>query len=357
MDTKFYWMDDADQFSVKAKLESGRKKYADYDWVRFRDDVYDSTEDAFKSLASMLTSVSFFTPGKIIYCYGIPFKKNAGEYHQRLSKEIRRAANKVCFIIISKPDRVSSLYKTAKEIGKVEEPFELNKTNAVDWITVQANHLGLKIEKHACMMLADITDFNPGRIQNELLKLEPLAIDGIIPIRIVEEACTGNGTTDVKELAQFILKNEGRSVHEYLQRLLDRGEPAIKICGYLEDWLTRLAIARAGSCNFEMIRNDVTELKEWKSNNEKDSNGNSRYEIVEDERWGKYARRTGETVSMYSNPKSLWYSCQELSSANRNEDWAYESLYKMGQLQEALRGRGDEVRLMHRFVSSLMRTK
>jgi len=358
MDTRVYWMDDTDQLAVKAKLESGRKKYTDFDWIRFREDAYDSQDEAFKALLSMLSSATMFSPGIIIYTFGVPFKKNSGDYHPRLVKELERLAPTVCFIVIARPDRGSTLYKAAKALGKAEEAFDLTKANAVDWITAQGQILGLKVDKPACMMLADMTDFNPGLIQNELQKLGNLTEDGHISLRVVEMGSFGSGTTDVKELAQFILKNEGERAHEYLQRLLDRGEPAIKICGYFEDWITRLAIAQAGNCNFEAIKNKVAELKKWESSDKKDKHGNALYEVVDDDRWGRYSRRDGETVAMYSNPKSLWYSCQELREAGRGPNWAYDALYKMGQLQEALRSEDkDEWRLMHRFISSLMRSK
>ncbi len=358
METKVYWMDDTDQLAVKAKLESGRKKYPDYEWVRFRDDVYDKPDDAFKALLGMLTSISPFVPGMIIYSYGVPFKKNSGDYHPRLAKELEFISPNVCFMVIARPDRGSTLYKAAKALGKAEEPFDLTKSNAVDWITAQGQILGLKVDKQACMMLADMTNFNPGIIQNELTKLGNIVDDNHISLRVVEMAGFSNATTDVKELAQFILKNQGESAHEYLQRLLDRGEPPIKICGYFEDWITRLAIAQAGNCNYEAIKNEVTELKKWENSDKKDKHGNAVYELADDEKWGRYYRRDGETVAMYANPKSLWHSCQELKEAGRGANWAYDALYKMGQLQEALRSEDkDETRLMHRFISSLMRSK
>lgn len=356
MDTKVYWMDDTDHFAVKAKMESGRKKYVDYDWIRFRDDVYENLDEAFTSLLSILSSASMFSAGRIIYCYGVPFRKRTAEYHPKLIKELERIPDNVCLIIIARPDRVLSLYKACKSLGKAEDPFELNKSNVLDWVNAQAKILGITVDKQAAMMLADGTGFNPGMIQAELEKLSCLTSDAHISPRIVSMGGFSNGAADVKELGQFILKNDGESAHEYLQRLLDKGEPAIKICGYFEDWLTRFAIAQAGNCNYEAIKNEVAELKKWENSDEKDKHGNAVYEVAEDEKWDRFRRRKGETVPMYANPKSLWYSCQELRDSGRGPNWAYDSLYKMGLLQESLRSEDkDEGRLLHRFISSLMK--
>lgn len=355
MDTKLLWMDDADRFAVQAKLESGRKRYADYDWIRFSDDLYDSTEIAFNSFVEMFSTRSIFSPGKIVYCYGMPFKKQAGAYHQRLAKEFEHIADNVCVIIIARPERNSSIYKAAKALGKAEEPFELNKSNCVKWITEQATSLGLKIDKMSCEMLADLSEFNPGIVQNELSKFQFLDQDGQVSPRIVEMAGSGVGATDVRDLAKFILKGDGPRAHEYLQRLFDHNEPAIKICGYLDDWLTRLALAYSADCNFDKLNIIVSQLQEWKAGSEKNDSGTTAYETISDDTWGTYSRRKGETGKMYANPKSFWYSCQELGAAGKQAEWAYFAVFLMGQLQENLRKTGhDEVRLMHEFISDLM---
>lgn len=356
--TKVWWMDDSDLLLVKSKLDAARQKYSDYDWVRFTDDSYANLDEAYKNLVNMICMRSPFSPGKIVYCYGLPLKKQAADFHTLLAKDLARIPENICFIIIARPDKGSSLYKATKALveekqAKLEEAFELTKTNAVDWIMAQASALKLTIDKHACMMLADLTDFSPAKIQNELLKFQSLVTDGMISVRIVAMAGFGHGTTDVKELAQFILKDDGDSAHEYLQRLLDRGEPPIKICGYLQDWITRLAIAQSAKCNFEAIRNDVAELRKWQKDDKKDS-----YESVYDEKWGHFSRWKGESAPMFANSNSLFYSCKELREANKPINWAYDALYRMGVLQEQLRkDAADEVKLMHRFISSLIRER
>lgn len=355
---KIYWIDDTDLWLAQKKYAAARAKYSECDWVRFKDDGYDNLESAYKDLVATLFTMPMFTPGKVVYCWGVPLKKAAGEYHQLLAKQFEKIATNVCFMIIAQPDLRSSIYKAAKAHGKADDPFELNKLNAVGWITEQAATLKLKIDKQSCQMLADLTDFHPAKIQNELTKLMHLASDGQISPRLVAMAGYGEGRSDVKELGTFILNNDGENAHEFLQRLLDRGEPPLKICGYLQDWITRLGAAHAAGCNFEAIRADVAELKKWDPSDKKDKHGNAVYETVNDDKWGHYCRRDGTAASMFGNPNSLWYACKELGGATKPPDWAYDGILKMFRLQNALRGEDvDEAKAMHEFVSGLIRIK
>lgn len=356
---KVVWLDDTDPWLFRAKLDSARKKFADCDWVRYADDIYDSQSDAFKSLVSLLCLPPMFDAGRVVYCYGVPLKKSSAEFHAKLVKEFDKIPSNVCFILIARPDRGTILYKGVKALeekkqAKAEEAFELNKSNAIDWIVAQASKLQLTIDKQACMMLADITNFSPAKIQNELIKLRWFAPDGAVSSRVVEMGASSPSRTDVKDLGDFILNHDSGSAHEYLQRLLDRGEPPIKICGFLQDWIMRLAIAQSGNCNFEAIRNDVTELKKWQSSEEDEE---SRYETVDDEKWGHFSRRKGESVPMFANPKSMFYPCDGLRRSGNPQGWAYDGLMRMYALQMALRAEDvDKTKVMHEFVATLIST-
>lgn len=352
---KVYWLDDTDLWLARSKIAAAREKYPECEWVRYRDDTYKDMEDAYRNLVSCIGTFPMFTEGKIVYCYGIPLKKAAGEYHQSLAKEFGRIPDNVCFMIIARPDRGSSLYKAAKTHGQADEPFELGKTNAVAWITEQAELVKLKIDKQSCQILADLTDFSPAKIQQELEKLKFIAPDGMVSPRLIGMSGFGDGSCDVKDLGTYILNNDGEKAHEYLQRLLDRGEPPIKICGFLQDWLNRLAMAQSVGCNFDMMRADVAGLKKWQSDKEDDDS--RKYESVDDGKWGHFSRRRGSAIPMFANSNSLFHSCSELSAADKGPNWAYDALYRMYRLQIRLRTGGDEVKAMHQFLSEVTKPK
>lgn len=352
---KVYWMDDTDPWQVKSNLAAARKKFGECDWVRFCDDTHENAGEAYKNLVSLLCLPPVFDPGRVVYCYGAPLKKSSAEFHAKLIKVFEKIPPNVCMMIIARPDRGTILYKGVKamEKTKAEEAFELNKTNAIDWIVVQASKLKLTIDKQACMMLADITDFSPAKIQNELIKLQWFAPDKIISGRVVSMGASSPNRTDVKDLGEYILNHNAEEAHEYLQRLLDRGEPPIKICGFLQDWITRLAIAQSGNCNFEAIKNDVTELKKWQASDEEES----KYETIDDDKWGHYCRRKGESVPFFANPKSMFYPCDSLRKSGNPPGWAYDGLMRMYALQLSLRAEDvDKNKAMHEFVANLILT-
>lgn len=355
---KVYWMDDTDPWVVKDKLAQIRKKYPDSDWVKFNDDVYETQVLAFKALVGLICEAPMFDPARIVYTYAMPFRKSSADLHPRLVKNFASIPDNVCLIIIARPDKQSILYKGVKALeaekqGRAEEAFELSKTNAIDWITAQAAKIKLAIDKQSCMMLADATDFSPSSIQNELIKLRSVAPDGVVSPRIVQMSACSPLRADVKELGQFILNHNEESSHEYLQRLLELGEPPIKICGYLQDWVRKLALAESAQCNYEVLRVEVAELKKWKASN--DDDGDSKYETVDDEKWGKFVRRKGETVPMFANPKALYYSCDELHRSGNKPGWAYDAMDRMFDLQMVLRSDdADKNKAMHNYVADLM---
>jgi len=347
-------MDDTDIIAVQEKLADGRKKYCDFDWFKFNEALHPSISEAYKSLISDLCTSSIFSPGKIVYCYGVPFKKSSSEYHSKLVKAIAKIPENVCFIVIARVEKSSILYKglkalEAKNQARVDEPLNLDKSNARDWIKVQASKLNINIDETACGALADICAFSPAKIQNELRKLREIAIDNTIPTSLIETSGFGEGQSDIRDLGEAIIHDNGIKAHEYLQRLLDKGEPALKICGFLQDWITKLAIAQSAKGNFESIRNVISEFKKW----EKDDSDNR--ETIEDERWGHFSRLKGESVPMYNNPNALYYSCKELRESKKKANWAYSALGMMGKLQERLRKGGiDESKLLHAFVADLI---
>ena len=352
-------MDDADCFAVQERLAMGRSKYPGHEWIRFYDDLYEKPDQAFKAFISLICMGSMFSSGKVVYCFGMPLKKFAGDYHAKIAKEFQNIPDSNTLIIIARQDKGSTLYKSAKVLkdkglAQIDEPLELTSKNVVDWIISKAKALKLTIEKPACKMLADLSDFNPSKIRQELIKLETLAINGEITPRLIGMAGSGRGSVDINDIAQCILRKDGEGAHEYLQRLLDRGEPALKICGYLQDWLNRLAIAEASGCNYEVAKSVISNLMKWEPDAQKDEFGLAKYETVYDPNWGGYSRRTGETVPMVANPKAIWHACREVEEAGRKQGWTIKNMDMMGKLQNKLRHGKDEARLLHGFIGELM---
>jgi len=347
MSHKIVVIDDRDINTAQEKLAQGRKKYALYEWIRFSEDDYKTTEDAFKALCTFLRSIPMFYPGRIVYCFGSPFRK--AEDNTRLSKQLSLMAENISLVIIARFDKLgSSLIKTIRTMveegtAKVDSPVEIDRKNVLEWIAAQAEVRELQMDRHACMVLADISCCNANRIQNELNKLQWAVSDKVITGQIILTVAFGEGEVEIINITNAILEKDMIKAHEYMQRLLDKGESTVMISSYFYDWVVRLALAEACGCNSEMVKLKVGSLMRWE--------GGEGVETIHHEKFGPFSRQIGKQVPMFANPNSFYYTCNDLREANRAKDWAFSLLDIAGKLQISIRmGKGDQTRLFHEFI-------
>ena len=359
---RVWWLDDSDPVLCASKLDSVRGKQTEgWEWLRFNEEFYPTPEAAFKDLFDLLLGQSMFCPGKAIQCNGVPLKGQT-ELHHKLSDALRLIPESVLFIIVARPDKGGVLYKAFKEmekrgLGSADDAFELTYANAVEWITLRAKGMGAEIDKKACQVLADLMDFNPVAICSELRKLKHLAPERKISERIVEMGCSGKGETDIMSLGSLILSGRAAAAHELVQRLLDKGEPPIKICGWIQDWLGKTTLAESVGCNSDVLKTTVADARKWKAN-AADDDENVKYERIISDRWGIFTRREGEGLAMFPNSNALWHACKNLGDSAMPSGWAHGALDKLGKLQLALRNKhGEPSALMHLFVVEIMPEK
>ena len=357
---RIWWLDDSDPVLCASKLASVRKQTEGFEWLRFNEELYSTPEDAFKDLYDLILGQSMFCPGKVVQCSGIPLK-GMTEMHHKLGGVLRLIPEGVLFIIVARPDKAGVLYRGFKEmekagLGVADDSFDLNATNAVEWITLRARGIGAEIDRKACQMLADLMDFSPVAICSELRKLKHLAPEGKISERVVEMGCSGKGETDIMSLGGMILSGNSAAAHELVQRLLDKGESPLRICGWIQDWLGKMALAEGCGCDADMLKTEIAGARKWKATAIDDEN--ARRERVASDRWGVFSRREGEGLPMFPNSGALWHACSERSKAPMPEGWAYDALARLGKLQVSLReNRGDPAALMHLFVMYSMEKK
>lgn len=354
-----YWINDQDLLSAKKKLEGGKKKYADRTWIRFFEDAYDDNDQALKALIDMLCITSLFTDEKVVYCFGIPFKKDS-DNQKKLAKEILRMPKNNTFIIIATPEEKNHIYNAFKELskqkeddgepkGKVEEIIELNKSNAVAKIQAEAEKQGMIIDKFGAMAIADLCKFEFAMIQNELSKLKTIYPNEQISSRQIEMAVTGLGEVDIRDLSNAILKNDGESAHLYLHRLIERGEPPIKICGFLQDWIRRLSIVESCKGDIDKSKELAGKIIEW---NETDEDV---FENAYTDSFGMIKRKKGEVKKSFGNVNAFYYTGKDLEGASKPKNWARLAIIKMGELQLKLRKSQDNpYKLLHQFIDDLI---
>lgn len=333
---KVWWLDDTDPISAKKKLAAVRQQLAGWDWNRFVDDQYESAKDAFFSICEWLGTPSMFSTGKVVYFYGIPFKKS--DWANKLAEEFENIHPSVILIIIAKPDKVSPLYKKVQSMvtsktGRADEAFEFDRRpETIAWIRDRAADLGAKIDEDACAMLADFSGFNPTMICMELQKLRHFAPDGRITAQVVESAAFVQTEADVRKVADYVLADDPDMAHEFVQRLLDRGEDPLKICGFMQDWAVKMALAESAGCNYESIKVKVAQCLKW----------------------DKEAKKS---VPMYAKPGAVYHACTALSSSKKKPFWAFRGLAQMGKLQLSLRRGEDGTRAMHEYIQALIQGK
>lgn len=329
---KVWWLDDSDPVAAKKKLEAVKQQLAGWDWDRFIDDRYESPKDAFKGLLEWLSAPSLLSAGKVVYLYGVPFKKS--DLANKLADEFDNIHPNVILVIIAKPDKTSPIYKKVQSMvvsktGRADEAMEFGrKPETITWIKERAADMGAKIDDQACAMLADFSGFDPSMICMELQKLRYFSQDGVIDPKIVEMAAFPQTDADVKKVSEFILADDCEMAHEFVQRLLDRGEDALKIAGFLQDWSTKMALAESCGCNYDSIKVKVAQCLKWDKDTEK-------------------------AVPMFPKPGAVYYACNDLAGAHKCHFWAFKGLELMGRLQLAIRSSEDKTRAMHQYVKAL----
>lgn len=352
---KVWWLDNTDPVSARKKINAVKQKQcAEWEWLLFDEQTYPDTKSAVDDLLGSITFSPMFHPGRMVYCYGIPFQKDT-DTQAFVGRVLEDVADNVVFLVIAVPDKTNGLYKAfqkmgVKNLGIVDEAFKLTKENAISWIEQRAADFKLSIDKTASQYLADMCDFDAGAICSELGKLKHATDDNYISAAVVETYCTGRGTANVMNLSGHILRGEADAAHEILQRLLDRGENPIAICGPLQDWVQKMALAAACRCDSDTLKDRMITVKKWKKESDEDGSG---YEKVWNPAWGWYVRTKGESVPAFANPNAFYYPCKELAESKKPATWAYDLLKKMGRLQLDLRkGEHDVDKLMHLFIDA-----
>jgi DNA polymerase III delta subunit len=363
---KLWWIDNSDPIAAKACIEDVKANQCQgWDWYQFNNEAYSGVTEAAKQLMDAICIPPLFSIGKIVFCRGLPLETGVGsaqmktvrEWQAKVAKQLSSIPDNVLFIIIARPDKTHVLYKEFKALeGKnpdfvrIDERLELTDKNAVDWIQMKARGMGLEIDKQASEMLADITSFNPSAICMELQKLKHVAENRQISTRLIGMTCDGAGAANIFKLSEHILTDRAVEAHELLQRLLDAGEPPLKICGLLQDSVQKMAIAQSCNGNLDQIKAALAEAKKW----EKQDGDKPKRERVRSDKWGYFVRTEGESVPLYANLNAFFYSCKYIG--RKRPGWAYDALKKMAELQIRLRQKEyNEASQMHLYLSVIMK--
>lgn len=345
---KFWWLDDSDRWEAEQKLAVVKSQFSDREWIRFEDG--DPPEEYHRKLAWQLESCAMFAPGKVVYCYGVP------GFQAELAENLK-IANGVVFVLIAKPDKSLLLYKKVRKMveektAKIDELGPLGRGAAKQWIQERAHALCLKIDDSACQEIVDLFGSEHGldrnRMCQELLKLKHFVSEGPAAAWAVQQVAYGVGEADVKLMCEAILAGNSSKANAHLESLIARGEPGLKICGYLMDWLRKLKIAEdcANMGQMDALKPLLGQIK--KRPKEKD--------------------KGEEPGPMFPNLGVFYWAYKGWSESGRGRGWAEKAMHSLSRLQIELRvskpyvlddgevllpAKGREAWRMHEFVSLL----
>ncbi len=355
-DKKFFWLDDSDVHLAERKLLVLRtKQLASWKWMRWVEDQYETPEEAIASITSEIGIPSMFDEGKVVYTFGIP------KCHAAIAEHLSKIPEQILFIIIAKPNKTMSLYKVAKKMedagrAKIDEVGDMQswgQSQKMDWVRTRAETLGLTMDDGTISLLLDMYGMVPNKIHIELLKLNSLVDDGQVSHWLVQQACHATGDCDVKRFCQMVRAATRDGAHELLTRLLARKEEPMAIMGFMMAWINSLCIVCDG---YDEVKPLIPKMVKWKKKDDKKKKSDSQEKenSTEDD---SVQNLNGETVPMFPNPGSLYYSFKDFQGSPMSAEWVRQTLNRLGYMQIEVRKAGSDWRrvseIMHAFVNDV----
>lgn len=369
MKTRLWLLDNGDFEEARRKLDYVKSTLlADFEWITWDETNYKNPKEAFAELVEHLGTPSMFSPGKVVICYGLP------RCQADIAESLPEIADQIMLVVVGKPDARSALYKAAKKMGsaaKVDDALVLkDRKAAVAWAREKAGKLGIEIDDRCLSMLVDFVGTNPSSLSLEMKKLGHLSRDGRVHPWVVEQGCSGTGAAAMTELTDRIGARDFPMAHEFLDRLLAKGEAPLAIAGFLAGWCRRMALADSCSGSNSELGEGLSEIVKYQRPKKaaRDSRvpalreklsrakGKKAAEKIRAEIEKERDRLKGHAVPMFPKSGALFHAVKRYNAMGGRRFWAYSALRRMGNLQLDLRRKGmrPEV-LLHAFLCHLER--
>lgn len=166
--------------------------------------------------------------------------------------------------------------------GRVERIGRLFPDQVPPWIAARARLAGARLEPAAAAELASAVSADTDRIEQELAKLASYARGGTVTAADVRSLVAGAIETEVFDLTRAVVKRDGRTAVDRLERLLAEGQAPQQILALLL-WQFRVvlfAAAMKGAADAERmaraIRSSAGAISRWQA----DARRVSRAEVV-----------------------------------------------------------------------------
>jgi DNA polymerase-3 subunit delta len=144
------------------------------------------------------------------------------------------------------PDRLLSLFKALNKPKIAQEFDEITGSRLQDFILELARKNDSKIERNAAELLAEYTEGDLWRIENEVNKLANFT-SGKITSEAVQEIVGRNLIGDIFVLIELIARGSKSKAIKQLENLLENGEPPLKILAMVNYQIRSLCLIKEAS--------------------------------------------------------------------------------------------------------------
>jgi len=337
---RLWWADDTDVALTEGRLKALKQgQLSNFKWLNWTEE--ETSELSFKSLYREITSGTMFEDGKVIIVRGLP------SCHAELAPCLKQIPQGIILVIIGGMAKNLKLYKAAKELekqnlAKIDEGFKLDKSNAKQWIKDRAVLYGGSIDDMGAKILFDLVGPKPNLIDRELFKMVQMTENGHITPFIAQDACFYEGDADVFRMCSAIIQGNRMVAHEFLQRLLNKGENPFKICGYLMDWSRKIVIAESYGRNYDSV--DKAKIESLQKPDREDDSPAS----ISLEQFNR--KEVLKTQKLIPNIGALYYICKELSESPKQAGWGFYLFPLIMRLMIELRKGSPPEHIFHEFV-------
>ena len=150
-----------------------------------------------------------------------------------------------------------ALGRAVRDLGGTVEAFDAFDAQALEeWVRRRSRALGLSLDAEAASALALAVGSDLERLDHELEKLVAYAGGAPVSERDVRLLVSGAVEQDVFDLTRAVVRRDVRTALGTLERLLDSGEPPLRLHGLLV-WQFRLLLVAAGVRNDEDLEQAV----------------------------------------------------------------------------------------------------
>jgi DNA polymerase-3 subunit delta len=223
-----FYGEDTYSSNQKAKFwrDQFMKKYGDNSNI----EIFDGKTLDITQFATNIGTIPFLCEKRLIIIKN--FLSTANREDQKSIATTLEKAPPFCILVFhetSAPDKVASLYKKIKKIGKIEEFKHLTPLELTNWILKQAKSQNINISRVTANYLSLHCGSELWRISSELEKLKTFANNQEITQEMIDEFVTPSLSASIFKLTDAISEKNPKVSIRTLETLKETGEELTRI--------------------------------------------------------------------------------------------------------------------------------